>query len=67
MRVGTQPETTAEMIEALSTKIGPVLLVLGAAHVTNLVLLSMARKKVLLDPLTERIAARRYAPPDVSV
>jgi len=64
MRLGTQPDDTAEMIEALSTKIGPVLLVLGGAHVLNLVLLSVARKKVLLDPMTERIAARRFSPPN---
>jgi hypothetical protein len=55
------------MIEALSTKVGPVLLVLGAAHVTNLVLLSLARKKVLLDPLTARIEARRFVRPDTSI
>jgi len=64
MRLGTQPDDTAEMIEALSTKIGPVLLVLGGAHVLNLVLLSVARKKVLLDPMAERIAARRFSPPN---
>jgi len=64
LRFGTQPDDAAEMIEALSTKIGPVLLVLGGAHVLNLVLLSVARKKVLLDPMTERIAARRFSPPN---
>jgi hypothetical protein len=67
LRIGTPPEDTAEMIEALSTKVGPVLLVLGAAHVTNLVLLSLARKKVLLDPLTARIEAHRFARPDTNV
>ena len=66
LRIGTPPEDTAEMIEALSTKVGPVLLVLGAAHVTNLVLLSLVRKKVLLDPLTARIEARRFARPDTN-
>jgi H+/gluconate symporter-like permease len=67
MRLGTRPDDTAEMIEALSNKIGPVLLVLGGAHITNLVLLSVARKKVLLDPLTARIEARRFTRPDTNV
>jgi hypothetical protein len=67
LRLGTQPTDAAEMIEVLSTKIGPVLLVLGGAHITNLVLLSVARKQVLLDPIAARIEARRFAPPDTNV
>ena len=67
LRLGTPPTDTTEMIEALSTKVGPVLLVLGGAHLVNLVLLSVARKKILLDPMTARIEARRFVRPDTSV
>jgi hypothetical protein len=67
LKLGTQPVDAAEMIEALSTKVGPVLLVLGGAHLANLILLSLARKKVLLDPLTARIEARRFVRPETNL
>lgn len=59
LRHGTRPADSAEAIESLSTQIGLVLLVLGGAHLLNLVLLAVARKKVLLDPLTSRVELRR--------
>lgn len=51
----TTPADAADMIEALSVKIGMVLLVLGAVHLMNLALLAFARKQVLLAGLAPRV------------
>jgi hypothetical protein len=69
LRLNSTPENTAEAIESLSSTVGLVLLVLGAAHIANLLLLSLARRKVLLDAMPQPPAGGRsvgrppYAPP----
>ncbi len=47
LRYGDKPETTQAMIEFLSTKLGVVLLVLGAMHFFNLFNFDKMRKKGL--------------------
>ncbi|HEV8575300.1 MAG TPA: hypothetical protein VGR43_11405 [Dehalococcoidia bacterium] len=51
----TTPADAGEMIEVLSMKIGLVLIVLGGAHLLNLVMLALARRKVLLAALAPRV------------
>lgn len=58
LTAGAEPAHTAEAIGSLSVQIGIVLFILGGAHLLNMVLLSWARKKVLLDPLAGRVEAR---------
>ncbi len=45
LRFGTKPRDLVEAIEYTSTKVGMVLLVLGAMHFLNLFLFSKARKR----------------------
>lgn len=45
LRFGTKPRDLVEAIEYTSTKVGMVLLVLGAMHFLNLLLFSKARKR----------------------
>ncbi|GHC10429.1 hypothetical protein [Cerasicoccus arenae] len=48
LRYGMRPETTAEIFEALSARIGVVLLVLGGMHFFNLYLFNRMRKRAQL-------------------
>jgi hypothetical protein len=59
LSAGTEPADTAEAIESLSILVGGVLFVLGGTHLLNMVLLSWARKQVLLDPIADRVHSRR--------
>ncbi len=59
LSAGSEPADTADAIESLSSLVGSVLFILGGTHLLNMVLLSWARKQVLLDPLADRIQARR--------
>jgi hypothetical protein len=59
----TNPADTAEAIRTAGRQIGIILLVFGFAHLANMLLLGWARKAVLLDPLSERIEARRAVSP----
>jgi hypothetical protein len=57
------PANTAEAIRTAGSQIGLILISFGGAHLGNMILLGWARKKVLLDPLSERIEERRYTRP----
>ncbi len=50
-----KPTEPGEMLEALSMKVGMVLLILGGVHLMNLALLAFARKQVLLAGLAPRV------------
>ena len=64
-----RPGDVAESIEVLSTKVGLVLLVLGAMHFFNLYVFSRLRKRAVLRHMPppvapqERLAPRPSAPP----
>ena len=49
LKLGIYPQTVAASIEALSSKIGMVLLVLGGMHFFNLMIFANLRKKGLLE------------------
>ena len=49
LKLGIYPQGLADSIEALSSKIGMVLLVLGVMHFFNLAVFSSLRKKGLLE------------------
>ena len=55
LRYGTKPDTLQSMIDFLSTKVGLVLVVLGAMHFTNLYVFSRMRRRTNID----------HAPPPV--
>ena len=48
MKYGDKPETLQGVLEALSTKVGVVLLVLGSMHFFNLMVFSKMRRRALL-------------------
>jgi hypothetical protein len=48
LKYGDKPETLQGVLEALSTKVGVVLLVLGAMHFFNLAIFSKMRRRALL-------------------
>lgn len=49
LRYGTKPTTVQGLFEELSTKVGVVLLVLGAMHFFNLYVFSKMRRRALLQ------------------
>jgi hypothetical protein len=49
MKYGEKPADLQGVLEALSTKIGAVLLILGAMHFFNLYVFSKMRRRALLD------------------
>jgi len=66
LKYGDTPESLREAIEALSTKVGAVLLILGGMHFFNLYVFSKMRKRALLHsappPLLLRIASPATVP-----
>lgn len=56
LRAPVRPESVREVIELLSSKLGVVMLVLGAMHFTNLIVFTKMRKRATL----------RYQPPPVA-
>ena len=50
LKEGTRPSNLQEVVELLSTKLGIVLLVLGAMHFFNLFVFSRMRRKALRAP-----------------
>lgn len=47
VRIGGRPESAPDAIELLSTKVGSVLLILGAMHFTNLLFFSVLRRRAV--------------------
>jgi hypothetical protein len=65
LRFGTKPHDLVEAIEYTSTKVGMVLLVLGAMHFLNLYVFSKARKRGMSGEKSKkpRIDAFNYSNP----
>lgn len=48
MRAGSEPENLQGVLETISTKVGAVMLILGAMHFLNIAIFSKMRKRALL-------------------
>ena len=62
LKYGDKPETVQEVFEALSTKLGIVLLVLGAMHFCNLYVFSQMRKRALLQDAPPPLPPQTHTP-----
>ena len=62
LRIGDMVETTQASIEALSYKVGLVLLILGAMHFFNLFLFSKIRQRSQLPFMSPPVAADTHTP-----
>ncbi len=66
LQAASQPLSVQAVIELLSSKLGVVMLVLGAMHFTNLVIFSKMRKRAMLRNEPPPVMPQRYvAPPAV--
>jgi hypothetical protein len=63
LRYGEKPVDLAQAIESLSTKIGLVLLVLGAMHFFNLYVFSRMRRRALLRNQKPPVSPERFLEP----
>jgi hypothetical protein len=63
LKYGAKPTDLAEAIEILSTKVGLVLLVLGAMHFFNLYVFSRVRRKALLRNQKPPVAPEQFVEP----
>ena len=63
LKYGDKPQSVAEAIEYLSTKIGVVLIVLGAMHFLNLRIFSGMRRRATSDPRPPVAPQQRITPP----
>jgi hypothetical protein len=63
LKYGEKPLDTAQSIEILSTKIGLVLLVLGAMHFFNLYVFSRMRRRALLRNQKPPVAPEQFLEP----
>jgi hypothetical protein len=62
MKTSETPENLQGVLETLSTKVGVVLLILGAMHFMNLVIFSKMRKHALLQQAPPPIPPQTYVP-----
>ena len=63
LRYGTRPDSLDTMIEGLSTKVGVVMLVLGAMHFFNLFVFSRMRRRALLRSSPPPVMPNEYVAP----
>lgn len=63
LRYGRKPQTPAEAIEVLSTKVGIVLLVLGAMHFFNIKVISAMRRRAIEGARPPVHPQQRIPPP----
>ena len=63
LKYGDKPNDLAQTIEALSTKVGLVLLVLGAMHFFNLYVFSRLRRRALLRTQKPPVAPEQFVEP----
>jgi hypothetical protein len=63
LKYGEKPENLAQAIETLSTKVGLVLLVLGAMHFFNLYVFSRLRRRALLRHQKPPVIAEQFVEP----
>jgi len=60
LRYGDKPESIQQAIEILSTKVGLVLVVLGAMHFFNIYVISRLRRRALMQKAPPPIEADTY-------
>jgi hypothetical protein len=63
LKYGEKPKDLAQAIEALSTKVGLVLLVLGAMHFFNLYVFSKMRRRALLRNQKPPVSPEQFVEP----
>lgn len=63
LKYGTRPASLDDMIEALSTKLGVVMLVLGAMHFFNLLVFSRMRRRALVRNAPPPVAPQEFVAP----
>ncbi|QEH37810.1 hypothetical protein OJF2_64010 [Aquisphaera giovannonii] len=63
LKYGPRPNDMAESIEAMSTKVGLVLLVLGAMHFFNLYVFARMRRKALLRNQKPPVMPEQFVTP----
>ena len=62
LKYGDKPANLQEALEALSTKVGAVLLILGAMHFFNLYVFSKTRRRALLHGAPPPIPPQAHLP-----
>ncbi len=62
LKYGDKPANLQEVLEALSTKVGAVLLILGAMHFFNLYVFSKMRRRALLHGAPPPIPPNAHLP-----
>ena len=62
MKYGDKPTDLQGVLEALSTKVGAVLLILGAMHFFNLYVFSKMRRRALLNGAPPPIPPHGHVP-----
>ena len=62
LKYGDKPVNLQEVLEALSTKVGAVLLILGAMHFFNLYVFSKMRRRALLHGAPPPIPPQAHVP-----
>ena len=62
LKYGDKPTDLQQLLEALSTKVGLVLLILGGMHFFNLYVFSKMRKRGLLHSAPPPIPPQAYTP-----
>jgi hypothetical protein len=63
LRYGDQPQNLQQSIEVLSTKVGKVMLILGAMHFLNLKIFSSMRKEAQLNAAPPPVQPQGYLAP----
>lgn len=63
LKYGSRPSDLPEAIESLSTKVGLVLLVLGAMHFLNLIIFSRMRRRALLKAQKPPVLPEQFIEP----
>lgn len=63
LKYGARPQSLDETIEGLSTKVGVVMLVLGAMHFFNLFVFSRMRRRALLRSSPPPVMPNEYVAP----
>jgi TRAP-type C4-dicarboxylate transport system permease large subunit len=63
LKYGTRPNDLPEAIEALSTKVGLVLIVLGVMHFFNLYVFSRLRRRALLKAVKPPVLPEQFIEP----
>lgn len=63
LKYGTKPDNLVGTFEYVSTKIGVVLLILGAMHFFNLVVFSKMRRRALLRNAVPPVVAHEFVAP----